>query len=372
MFTLFTALLCAFRLVTFIRQPALQPYNEVLAPFLLTGGLASMVLYLAYPIEVINPGWLNLKRGLALPGSWDAAYMKGTTEDAIKAATVTFTATAGGKIYTATKPGYKFLSGKYYAATLTMAPTGALAGKFTINGSGDQVYFSQGNLQATYNGSSWSWAFATNQWDYIGNAAGNTSVNGDGIVSASNVTVDLFGWVGASSDWTGAAQYGISNSKTNNSKATYGNVANEALKSDWGNTIGSGWRTLTSDEWTYLFNTRTVNGGTGNGKSYTLGQSVNGKVGIVIYPDNYTGSVYSGKDWASFEAAGCVFLPAAGSRNGAELVNAGSYGYYWSSSPNASDVKYAYRVNFYSNILSPAENGNRYRGYSVRLVRPVE
>ena len=65
-FNLFTALLCAFRLVTFIRQPSLQPYNEVLAPFLLTGGLASMVLYLAYPIEVINPGWLNLKRGLAL------------------------------------------------------------------------------------------------------------------------------------------------------------------------------------------------------------------------------------------------------------------------------------------------------------------
>ncbi len=57
----------------------------------------------------------------ALPGSWDAADMKGKSEDDIKTATVTFTATVGGKTYTATKPGYKFVNGKYYAATLTMA-----------------------------------------------------------------------------------------------------------------------------------------------------------------------------------------------------------------------------------------------------------
>ena len=56
-----------------------------------------------------------------------------------------------------------------------------------------------------------------------------------------------------------------------------------------------------------------------SGDSYTLGQSVNSKTGIVIYPDNYTGSVYSGSDWTTFEAAGCVFLPAAGYRNGSNL-----------------------------------------------------
>ena len=69
------------------------------------------------------------------------------------------------------------------------------------------MQFASGNLQATYNGTDWMWGFATNQWDYIGNDAGNTSVNGDGTVSASNVTVDMFGWVGASSTWTGAAQW---------------------------------------------------------------------------------------------------------------------------------------------------------------------
>ena len=97
------------------------------------------------------------------------------------------------------------------------APTGAINGKFTINASGNQVYFSQGNLQATTTdlGVNWTWAFATNQWDYIGYATANNSINGDGTVST-NGTVDLFGWVGASSTWTDAAQYGISNSLEDN------------------------------------------------------------------------------------------------------------------------------------------------------------
>lgn len=65
-FNLVTALLCTLRLFTFIANPALKPYHEVMAPFLLTGGMTAMMLYLAYPIEVINPGWLNWRRGLLL------------------------------------------------------------------------------------------------------------------------------------------------------------------------------------------------------------------------------------------------------------------------------------------------------------------
>lgn len=261
------------------------------------------------------------------------------------------------------------LAGKVYNVKKTQAPAGAINGKFSVS-STKQVYFSKGNLQATWNGSTWSWAFATNQWDYIGNAAGNTSINGNGTVSANNVTVDLFGWVGASSTWTGAAQYGISNSKAYNNTNGYGNNASEALKSDWGNNIGSGWRTLTKDEWEYLFNTRTVNGGTGSGKSYTLNATVGSKMGVVIYPDNYTGSVYSGSDWASFEAAGCVFLPAAGFRNVSSVSNVGSDGYYWSSSPYTSEYTYYMRIN--SGNLHPDYNNYRYLGFSVRLVRQVE
>ena len=179
--------------------------------------------------------------------------------------------------------------------------------------------------------------------------------------------MDLFGWVGASSTWTGAAQYGISNSTTTNSTSTYGNNDSEALKSDWGNTIGSGWRTLTKDEWTYVFNTRTVNGGTGSGYSYTKGQSVNSTLGLVIYPDDYTGSEYAGSDWATFEAAGCVFLPAAGLREGSEVVNYGVVGRYWTST--LSDEDSAFLMYFLSSSGPDKCPGLRCHGLSVRLVK---
>ena len=282
---------------------------------------------------------------------------------------VSFAATNDGNIYAFSKT-VTFAAGKYYQSTLKMSETDVLPGKFTINGSGDQINFSKGNLQATTtdNGANWTWAFADHQYDYVGNAAANTSINGNGTISA-NGTVDLFGWVGASSTWTGEAQYGISNSTSTNNTNGYGNSATESLKSDWGSNIGEGWYTLSKDEWVYLFNTRTVNGGTGAGHSYTLGQSVNGKLGVVIYPDNYTGAAYAGSNWSTFEAAGCVFLPAAGSRDGSTVYDAGSYGSYWSSSPYASNVNIAYRVLFSSGDLDPAYSRDRYYGYSVRLVR---
>lgn len=65
-FNLVTALLCTVRLTTFIANPTLKPYHEVLAPFLLTGGLVCMVLYLMYPIEAIHPRLLNWRRVLLL------------------------------------------------------------------------------------------------------------------------------------------------------------------------------------------------------------------------------------------------------------------------------------------------------------------
>ena len=71
----------------------------------------------------------------AMPSAENVAYIKlGATPETIEtkktelaAATVTFTATVGGTTYTATKPGYKFAEGKYYAATLTMAEAGPTA-----------------------------------------------------------------------------------------------------------------------------------------------------------------------------------------------------------------------------------------------------
>lgn len=247
----------------------------------------------------------------------------------------------------------------------TWAQRNLLDGVFSVSAT-KKVSFAQGNLQATYNGSNWSWAFAEHQWDYIGNAAGNTKVTASSPYISENATVDLFGWVGASSTWTGVNKYGITSSSATNNTNGYGNVASESLKSDWGALIGLGWRTLSMAEWTYLLTTRTVNGGTGAGKSYTLNQSVNGKKGMVIYPDNYTGAVYSGSDWASFEAAGCVFLPAAGWRNGTTISNINDRGFYWSSTPaTKTDAK---RM-FFAGGLDLSDTNSRAFGFSVRLVK---
>ena len=290
-----------------------------------------------------------------------------------------------------------------YTCTYTVKPAGALAGKFTINAGGGKVSFSKGNLQATYNGSAWSWAFAENQWDYIGSAEGNTKVTATtpfvSGYSGTSTTVDLFGWVGASSTWDGAAQYGITSSQTTNSTDGYGNVAAEALKSDWGNAIDNNntWRTLTSNEWYYLFTERTTGGtvGTTAKARYTMAtirtDVSSGVNGIILFPDgvdiaNTTdyfttlgkvneSSSYATKctsaQWTALAAKGCAFLPAAGYRSPG-VFNAGSQGFYWSSSPRTSDVSQAYYVYFYNGALNSQYNGARKKGQSVRLVCAAE
>ena len=262
-------------------------------------------------------------------------------------ATITLSATAGDAVYGFGKTGITFVKGNYYGVTVKMKEISVLNGKFTVNASGDQIRFSPGNLQLVGVN---SWKFADNQWDYFGNTQADNNR-------------DLFGW--------GTGDNPNKTSQDNNDYATF---------NDWGNNsflqaqLGTGWYTLSNDEWHYLFKTRTVNGGTGAGHSYTLGQSVNGKMGVVIYPDNYAGALYTTEaNWSTFEAAGCVFLPAAGSRYGNGVGNTDK-GYYWSSTPNynfASNAAYSVHI---TSALLYTENAPFYcsDGQSVRLVREVE
>ena len=91
-------------------------------------------------------------------------------------------------------------------------------------------------------------------------------------------------------------------------------------------------------------------------------------MGLVLYPDDYSGSTLtSGTDYtdANFPVD-CVFLPAAGSRDGSDVDGVGVGGRYWSSA--AFDVSYAYGVGFGSSSVTPDFLGRRYYGYSVRLI----
>ncbi len=271
-----------------------------------------------------------------------------------------------------------FAAGKIY--NITRGP-----GKFTINSSGDQVYFSQGNLQATTTdgGTNWTWAFAEHQWDYVGNATAtaNTSINGNGTVSA-NGTVEFFCWS------TASTYYGIHNSQN-------GNTYSGDFK-DWGtlsisNGGGYTWRTLTSAEWKHIFNDRT-SGATVNGKTdaryahatiNTDGTAVNG---IILFPDGCNinsssatwgtingnsawGTKCTKAQWSHLESLGCVFLPAAGSRHGSEVGYVGTLGCYWSATPTSGT--YAYLVEFGSDYLNSTLDYWRDHGRSVRLVRDV-
>ena len=260
--------------------------------------------------------------------------------------------------------------------------SGMLGGLFTINENGGKVHFSQGNLQAVGTTTSsptsgWTWRFADNQYDYKGNAAANTSISGNGTVST-NGTVDLFGWS------TAETYYGINNSGQDSDYS--------GAFVDWGGTIGNSWRTLTNAEWAYLFNTRT-NTTVNNVKDARFTKAaittpssttVNG---LILFPDSYSGGTPSGVTWGTIngkgndytttcttagwnalEAAGCVFLPAAGNRIGTSVYDAGSNGGYWSSTSHESRAYSAYDVYFKSDNVNPSSNYYRYLGLSVRLV----
>ena len=223
----------------------------------------------------------------------------------------------------------------------TKPVNGMLCGEFSVNDT-TKVHFSQGNLQ--YVG---TWQFAENQWDIFGN-------------SQSDNHRDLFGW----------------------GPNTITNGGNEA----------NAWRTLTSDEWNYLFCTR-ENAAT----LFGLG-SVNGVNGTILLPDdwtlpagasftasttqgladqgsyfynangkNFSDNTYTSKQWAVMESAGAVFLPAAGYRNGTDMSLVGTGGAYWSATPLVAE--YACHLYFVSYSLRPQDIYNRFYGHSVRLVR---
>ena len=77
----------------------------------------------------------------------------------------------------------------------------------------------------------------------------------------------------------------------------------------------------------------------------------------------------SDDNWSALESAGCVFLPAAGYRNGTSVYNVGSTGDYWSSTANGTG--YACYMYFSLSSVTPASDNDRSHGRSVRLVRPV-
>lgn len=339
----------------------------------------------------------------------------------------TATAYAAGYTTTSTFTVPEVIANGYYDTPVgVMLTAGSTKGAFTINASGDQVFFAPGNLQ--YQASTNTWRFAEHQWDYVGDASkGNVYV---GEVKSSNTLIsssytgwiDLFGWgTSGIDDYSPIATcyQPWSTSKLNGEYNVYGygdmtdgkNLYDESGKADWGYAASvihlddyTNWRTLKNglnenidDEWKYICDTRsgkTVNG-TSNAR-YTLATinkttliDATGVKGVILFPDSYAGPISNNSDisfgtinaysawttkctttgWETLEAAGCVFLPAAGFRQGTSVSSVESYVVHWSSTKGGSAL--ANYIYFTNNSMNNSST-NRYTGCSVRLVRPVE
>ena len=263
---------------------------------------------------------------------------------------------------------------------------GALNGLFTVNESGDKCVFSRGNLQ--YRAATDTWRFAENQWDYVGE-------NNRRISSTYAGWIDLFGWGTSGYDHGAVCYQPWSASQSASDYYAYGgeayNLFDQTGQADWGgnaisnggNAENSGWRTLTRNEWNYLFNTRNTPSGIRFAKA-----NVGGVNGVVLLPDNWSSTCYNlnntnivdayyntnlitAVQWISLEQYGAVFLPAAGVRSGAFVNDTGGNGYYWSSSSKSSNV--ASSVVIYNhNLNTDCSDRSKCDGLSVRLVRPTE
>ena len=66
-----------------------------------------------------------------------------------------------------------------------------------------------------------------------------------------------------------------------------------------------------------------------------------------------------------------IFLPAVGLGSDSYLYYPGSYGYYWSSTPDSGDSDGVWYLFFYSGFFD-RYGFNRYYGQSVRPVRDAD
>lgn len=342
-----------------------------------------------------NDDW-SLYANIVIPDSGKVTlyFVNFTLNDMVAGDKLKFIATVDGaacniatKTFTANK---SFDKGKVYrmSVTLSYIPVGALQGKFTVNGSGDQVYFSKGNLQAetTDAGENWEWSFADHQYDCPGgtgtsSSCDNMRITADGKSSFASCTVGLFGW--STDDNT---YFGISSSTT--AADWDGNFV------DWGEMAIGGapantWRTPKESEYNYLLNTRTTSTVCGTDNARFARATVNGVEGNILFPDAYThpagvaditninvknasnaGNTISASDWDKMEAAGAVFLPQAGYFETAyPTYVATGRGYYWTSTPNGS------RTDTYlqqSSDVGTSYSSVRSDRHSVRLVHDVD
>lgn len=193
----------------------------------------------------------------------------------------------------------------------------------------------------TENGYTWVNMGLSVMWATVNVGATNPEDYGNYYAWGEVTTKTYYTW--SSYLWCNGSSSSMTKYCTSSSYGTVDNKttlepADDAAHVNW----GGNWRMPTDAEWTELCTQCTWRWTTQNG--------VNG----------FRVSANNGNS---------IFLPAAGCRDGTDLYDAGSYGYYWSSSLDTfSDC--AYGVYFNSSSKYRSYNFNRYYGQSVRPVVP--
>jgi len=286
-------------------------------------------------------------------------------------------------------------SGTAYGNQINFTTSIAFANAAFSVSANTRVNFAPGNLQwSAKNGGSTAtthtvagggtaagtWRFAPHQWDVIG--ASNSSVS-----STYSGWIDLFGW--GTSGYNSKYPYTTANDtllyapkRSNIASTNYDwGVYNAIYNPITSTTQSPGtWRTLTYSEWNYLLNTRSTTSGVRYAKA-----TVNGMVGLVILPDNWSTSTYAlsstntanaafttntitASQWATLESAGAIFLPAAGKRNGTSVLDVANYAFYWTSSVlyGEPNIWFIYSSNVERSGITPTT------ACSVRLAKNVQ
>ena len=351
--------------------------------------------------EAVEEGFIKLYEAhRGAPQQWKFEKVSSTTT------TATTTTTTSTRPTTTTT-----------TTSTSTATNGVLGGYFTVNARGGKVRFSKGNLQ--YQASTNKWRFAEHQWDIVGHRyevetdidnrfrdvfTGTVANSTNELISASNPNwIDLFGW---GTSGTGRCKpYLISLNAVDYGPGRGKDIAGTA--NDWGvncaisnggNKAGQ-WRTLTSEEWTYLMFLRN----TTSGMRFAYA-TVNKIHGLILLPDNWTASTYrlkdvndaetrewetinkiSASDWTKLETAGAVFLPCGGKRgdlNYDTMIDGDGTGpeghlpfsgNYWSATSASYDPTAgswgvtAYYLYFGGNVRTDYSMAYCY-GLSVRLV----
>jgi hypothetical protein len=268
-----------------------------------------------------------------------------------------------------------------------------------------KVVFSKGNLQADRQSTTaaWGWKFADNQYDFYGENNRNSTFSG----GVDLTKRDLFSW---SNIYTNMGLDDVEDDDELDD-ATFIDWGSKYIQGDPGSptNVVTPWFTLSYDEWAYLIGPENMSASTNcRPNAQTLrarakitgisghpsGSSATEIYGFLLFPDNWSApadvnltygcsngtNVIDLNTWSRLEAAGAMFLPAAGYTDTYfQVQNTYETGYYWSCSPTTGYGDEVYNLSYnytdaYAN-MSWQVGQSQYVPYNysqaVRLVKPA-